>query len=66
MPETRTTKAASTQGADSAGSELVTMAKLRELFKVQERMCKNLFDSLLAKRKRTARFRYRPSRRNQS
>ena len=36
MPETRTTKAASTQGADSAGSELVTMATLRELLKVQE------------------------------
>ena len=33
MPETRTTKAASTQGADSAGSELVTMATLRELLK---------------------------------
>ena len=48
MPETRTTKAASTQGADSAGSELVTMATLRELLKVQERMFKNLFDSLLA------------------
>ena len=48
MPETRTTKAANTQGADSAGSELVTMATLRELLKVQERMFKNLFDSLLA------------------
>ena len=48
MPETRTTKAASTQGADSAGSELVTMATLRELLKVQERMFRNLFDSLLA------------------
>ena len=30
MPETRTMKAASTQGADSAGSDLVTMATLRE------------------------------------
>ena len=48
MPETRTTKASSTQGADSAGSELVKMATLRELLKVQERMFKNLFDSLLA------------------
>ena len=48
MPETRTTKAARTKGADSAGSELVTMATLRELLKVQERMFKNLFDSLLA------------------
>ena len=48
MPETRTKKAARTQGADSAGSELVTVATLRELFKVQERMFKNLFDSLLA------------------
>ena len=48
MPETRTTTAARTQGADSAGSKLVTMATLRELLKVQERMFKNLFDSLLA------------------
>ena len=46
MPETRTTKAASTQGADSAGSELVTMATLRD--NEGERMFKNLFDSLLA------------------
>ena len=48
MPETRTTKAASTQGAESAASELVTMAMLRELLKVQKRMFRNLFDSLLA------------------
>ena len=48
MPETRTTKAASTQGADSAASELVTMATLRELLKVQERMFRNLYASLLA------------------
>ena len=46
MPETRTTKAASTQGADSAGSELVTMATLRD--NDGERIFKNLFDSLLA------------------
>ena len=48
MPETRTTKAASTKRADSAASELVTMATLRELLKVQERMFRNLFDPLLA------------------
>ena len=48
MPETRTTKAASTQGAESAASELVTMAMLRQLLKVQKRMFRNLFDSLLA------------------
>ena len=30
MPETRTMKAAITKGADSAGSDLVTMATLRE------------------------------------
>ena len=48
IPETRTTKAASTQVADSARSELVKMATLRELLKVQERMFKNLFDPLLA------------------
>ena len=48
MPETRTRKAASTQGADCAASELVRMATLRELLKVQERMFRNLFDSLLA------------------
>ena len=38
MPETHTTKAASTQGAYSMRSELVTVATLRELLKVQERM----------------------------
>ena len=38
MPETHTTKAASTQGADSMGPKLVTMATLTELLKVQERM----------------------------
>ena len=65
MPETRTTKAASTQGADSAESELVTMATLRELLKVQERMLK-IFLLTVGQCKRTARFRHRPSRRNQS
>ena len=48
MPKTRTTKAASTQGAEFAASELVTMAMLRQLLKVQKRMFRNLFDSLLA------------------
>ena len=46
MPETRTKKVASTQGADSLESELVTMATLRD--NEGERMFKNLFDSLLA------------------
>ena len=46
MPETRTAKASNT--FDSAGCEVVTMATLRESLKLQERMFKNLFDSLLA------------------
>ena len=64
MPETHTTKAASTQGAYSMRSELVTVATLRELLKVQERMLK-FIRLTVTQRRRTARFRHRPSRRNQ-
>ena len=46
MPETRTSKS-STKDTDHGGDQFVSMATLHEMLKMQERMFKTMFDSLL-------------------
>lgn len=46
MPETRTSKS-STKDMDHGGDQFVSMATLNEMLKIQERMFKTMFDSLL-------------------
>ena len=46
MPETRTFKS-STKDTDHGGDQLVSMATLHEMLKIQERMFKTMFGSLL-------------------
>ena len=46
MPETRTSKS-STKDTDHGGDQFVSMATLNEMLKIQERMFKTMFDSIL-------------------